>query len=206
MEVKSKVFGAIGATAVLGLVTVALYHGGSAQAGTTASQKIQFWNQFFGQPQTSSAASSGTAPSTTTLQPMRTEPSWAKLVGKVTNPTGFSFWRSAYSVWEAGSEHNTNYTVWDPIFVYTGLSAHGQTEQLYQLPSGQSMPTAGTPTISIFANSSQPSILASQGTWTCPQTIGLITITGVSGSVVSFTSVSNVSGTFELSTHQWNLQ
>jgi hypothetical protein len=41
--------------------------------------------------------------------------------------------------------------------------------------------------------------------YTCPKSVGQLTITGIdaSGMIVSFTSATNVKGTFHLGTHEW---
>jgi len=43
------------------------------------------------------------------------------------------------------------------------------------------------------------------GEWVAPGTTGAITITRISGTVVSWTSRSGVSGTFDLATHAWTI-
>lgn len=123
-------------------------------------------------------------------------------IGKV-RTVGFSFWRNAYSAWEVGSLPNKRHTVWDGVYAYTGMNSHGRQVQLYQLPKGQSTPSTDNPLIDVITYSSQPGIEAYDGMWICPEAIGLIQITGVSGQVIKFQSNSGITGTFNFATHQW---
>lgn len=90
--------------------------------------------------------------------------------------------RSAHSAWMDGEGQEDGF--WEPFFVWTD--------------SNPDHPVIGT------------YLLNGSGRWNvvynCPQSIGVLTITGIdeTGMLVSFTSTSGKTGTFHLLTHMWH--
>lgn len=135
------------------------------------------------------------------LRTVYPEPSWAKVVRKVSPcryPTLISLAGSypplrgyADSVWRDGSVAEYQYKIWDPLYVFSGTQ------------NGDSFIATCVQyatTVSVLEewniNGVRPS----------PRRIGRIDITYIRGSSVSFTSSSGVRGAYNLITRKWSFR
>jgi hypothetical protein len=89
-------------------------------------------------------------------------------------------------LWIVGDKLNSNHLAWNTLYAYSG-----------SLKSNPQQGLIGTYINNDASNDSWA------GDWNTPQLWGAVTITNVTGDIVSFSTVSGVNGTFNLTTHAW---
>jgi hypothetical protein len=127
-----------------------------------------------------------------TDEPMLPEPDWAKTIAVVPaadRRDGPVTLRGADSVWQVGSAPEYGARLWDAFYVWTALGG----------PTDPSEPVLGT----YVVNATDPATLALDAVYPCPRLIGRLTIVGATEEVVSFSSESGVSGSFDLTSKFW---
>lgn len=120
------------------------------------------------------------------------EPAWAKTVRAIPRDEIVDTvppLRHADSVWRDGSVPEKDYTLWDPLFVFTDLEEGG-------------VPVVGTYVMDAQLQSTKD---VYEGIYPAPRAIGPIEITAIDGEVVRFATADGRSGSFNLKTHEWTL-
>ncbi len=184
----------VAAAAVASVLMVGIFFE-RAEAGSWADNKPAFLQQ----REAALLARLATLPKSVTHlglsgTPLLPEPAWAAAIAEVpaeARVDGPPILRAAASVWRDGSISEHGAVLWDPYFVWT---ASGTPTDAVQPVIGTYVENATSPDVAAGADAAYP----------CPRDIGVLSITAILGSVVSFASTDGVSGTFNLASHEWS--
>jgi hypothetical protein len=97
--------------------------------------------------------------------------------------------RGATSVWQIDYVSNVDQTAWSPLYI-VAFGGDNNRSPMFQ---------------TLVLNRFTPDMGQFEHLWTCPRTLGTLTITNVRGlnGIVAFTSSSGQTGSFNMATEQW---
>lgn len=120
----------------------------------------------------------------------REKPDWASQVMALDreNYRQVPLWRHADSVWQVGGVPDQAQVIWEEFYVWSGFASDSG---LAYMATGVINPIQGGEQY--------------QGKYFVPEQVGRITIVGIDGETVNFTTTEGASGTFDLKLHKWSL-